>query len=843
MDVSEIRLGQALGGVQRYLVPLYQRPYSWGEEQLSRLWADLLDVAEGRLAGNSHFTGSLVLAIGKMVPGANEYLVVDGQQRLTTLSILLCALRDHYRAEEDEEFQIRGAELHEKYLIDRFKRGDDRLKLLPTQADRDAYRALIDATEFDGDGGRVIPAYHFFRQQLRKFDDPEDPHDVPRLQDAALNGLAFVSITAQAGDNVYRIFESLNNTGMKLSQGDLIRNYLFMRLSDRAEEVYTSLWLPMQERLSADDLVGLFWLDYVADDERARIADIYALQQRRFEAMTTEEVFQEVARFSRLATLLAIIKDPSREPDSDVRLRLQRLRDWNVSATDPLLLRLLNQREEGRIDNPSLERALLVIESFLVRRLVMGASASGLSRVLLRAAYEVAADAAPADTLLQFFSGGRRYFASDDQIRSAVRTQQFYFSGKPHQKKLFLTWLEAIYGRKEVVDTSRATIEHVLPQTLTQAWQAALSVDLNENETPESVHSALVHTLGNLTLTAYNSELSNRAFPDKRVELQRSGLELNMSIASNSAWGREEILARADALAELVVSYWPAPVREEEAPVGPTWAIVREAIEAIPSGRWTTYGDVAAVAGTYAQPVAGFIMRQPMEGAWRVMQAGGTVASGFRWLDGSPHTGRDVRDVLLGEGVKFDAEGSALAEGRIAATELAELIGWTDHISAPGREADIAEHPRYESFAQQLGVANGPDTVHGVLELLEGWRRLGGAVSFGKEAETSCSLMSSPNGTSWPLTIYPTHRSVEVVFQYLKDRRPFTSVEKRFELLRRLNNITGVDLEPERIEKRPSFPIGVLAYEERRQELLEVLEWYLREVQSYLHAVVESTAS
>ncbi|WP_236648379.1 MULTISPECIES: DUF262 domain-containing protein [Micromonospora] len=241
----ETTLQELLEGAKQYQVPLYQRTYSWTKLQLERLWNDILKLAEDQVADPSatHFIGSLVLAPSPAngPTGVAEYLVVDGQQRLTTLTILLCAIRDRRAQHEGPMHRDR---LNQQYLVNVWKSERQRLKLVPTQADRAAYLACLDSTPQAGGADPVGAAYRFFVAQLAAADDPDDPLDIERIENAVISGLALVSVTAQPGDNVHRIFESLNNTGLKLTQADLLRNYLFMRLPSRGETVYRSLWQP-----------------------------------------------------------------------------------------------------------------------------------------------------------------------------------------------------------------------------------------------------------------------------------------------------------------------------------------------------------------------------------------------------------------------------------------------------------------------------------------------------------------------------------------------------------------------------------------------------------------------
>jgi len=841
MYVKENRLRDVLGGEQSYRVPLYQRPYSWGDRQLARLWSDLTDVAEEWAKGRtgSHFTGSLVLNAGVNGPGAHEFLVVDGQQRLTTLSILLCAIRDHFREHNADQPQ-KSEQIHEKFLVDKYQTGDARLKLLPTQADRDSYRSIVDGSINDDPGSGVNRAYRYFRLQLELADDPDDPHDIDWILEAALGGLAFVSITAAGEDNVYRIFESLNNTGMKLTQGDLLRNYLFMRLGQRGDEVYTSWWLPMQQRLSQWDLEALFWLDIVVAEPEVKQGDIYDAQRRRLDLLSADEVFKEVKRFSALSALLATIRSPALEEDPAVRRQLLRLNEWGVSAADSLVLYLFALRGEAQLTSEQLAEALAVLESFLVRRLLVGANTGGLSRILLRAPSDMRADEATPQALLLYLSTGRKFFATDDQVREAVRTKPLYFMGKPGQRKLLLTWLEQSFGTKEPVDLTTATIEHVLPQSLTAPWREALTQDAAPDESAESIHEQLVHTLGNLTLTGYNSELSNRPFAEKREELAKSGIRMNAEIAEASRWGRPEIVTRAEALAARIAELWIAPVQVSDVvESGVTWKLVAEAVQAIPAGRWTTYGELATLASTYPQPVAAFVSREPIEGAWRVMQAAGTIAGGFRWTPGSVNDGKDPRTVLETEGVLFDGDGRADPAQRIRAGEIAEMLGLELSLRASDEETDQVASERTRDFLAQIGDTMEPSQIHGVQELMAGWIALGGSLDFGRSDEISCFFVARGEDRSlglqgiWPVTIYPKARTVEVVFQYLKDRPPFDSLLLREQLMSRLNEVPGIDLDSSRIEQRPSFSASVIANLVDRERVLEVLAWFLDQVRAH----------
>ena len=254
----------------------------------------------------------------------------------------------------------------------------------------------------------------------------------------------------------------------------------------------------------------------------------------------------------------------------------------------------------------------------------------------------------------------------------------FYWQGRASQKKLILRWLEESLASKETVDPAGLTIEHVLPQTMSEEVREEFAAGLEEGADVSYEHDRLVHTLGNLTLSGYNSELSNRPFSQKREMLATSGLLMNQAIAEHESWGLTEIVERNANLAEKIIELWPGPDEDlaadaESAEVSALRSTVSEILAALPAGNWTSYGEVAIVAGTYPQPLAAVLARYKLPNAWRVLQTGGTVSPGFRWFD--PSRTDDPRDVLASEGVKFDEAGKASVEQFLTAQELADAAG------------------------------------------------------------------------------------------------------------------------------------------------------------------------
>jgi alkylated DNA nucleotide flippase Atl1 len=356
-----------------------------------------------------------------------------------------------------------------------------------------------------------------------------------------------------------------------------------------------------------------------------------------------------------------------------------------------------------------------------------------------------------------------------------------------------------------------------------------LTTDLDIDEDAEQAYASLVHTLGNLTLTGYNSTLSNSAFQTKRDKLATSGLAMNQEIAAHDRWSRPQILARSQALAERAIDLWPGPIDAPDTTASGLWPVMNQALAELPAGSWTTYGDLAVLIGSHPVPVGMRLASHPAPNAHRVLQAAGTVAPNFRWLD--PRRTDDPVDLLSQEGVIFDEVGHADPAQRVTAEELAELIGLsTDGLQvvpdpAAGQDAD-----RRDQFVDRLSTANDPSTVAGVLLLLDRWVEDGGTLEYGSAAQTTCFLVARagghPDRSIWPIALYPSGKA-EVVFQYLANRTPFDDLALREELRRRLNAVPGIDLPASKLQMRPAFNLDVLAAPSNRTAVADCLAWFM----------------
>jgi alkylated DNA nucleotide flippase Atl1 len=684
MKAGQTTLKPLIEGEKQYRIPLFQRPYTWSDRQLRQLWDDMLDQYEvlatadaqpqGKPARSTHFIGSFVLApIVGQAHGVASYLVVDGQQRLTTLLLALAALREAQAQQDDRATE----KYNQLYLRNEYATGLDRYKLMPTQLDREVFFSCIDGEATDDSSSRIATAYRFFTSQLAKGLPGEEgtPIDCERMRRVIVERLAIVEITTDPDDNPHRIFESLNATGVKLTQADLLRNYFFMLLPSRGDEVFQKVWLPMQEMLGNDNLEGLARVDLQRRGIDATKDDIYRLHQQRLEPISHDEskVEAEVTDLARRSRQYKRLIDPAPEPNPEIRAGLIRLNRWGAQTTYPLLMHVSDLVDREIAKPAEMVAVLSYIESFLVRRHLAQVPTSQLNRLFLDAIGQLPGDRPIPEGIRYVLSGERRYWPTDDQIRTAVRTKPFYFMGRAEQRKIILERIEESFGHKEPVDLigAKLSIEHIMPQTLSQEWRDQIA---GTGENPDQLRDELVHTLGNLTLTAYNGVLSNNPFQRKQQIYANSHLDLNKELELTAEWGRSQILQRADALAERIVHIWPSPVTGAKgAPIGFDWGRIDAAVAAIPAGSWCTYGDLAAIGGTSAQAVGNRLASNAtLHNAYRVLDSQGRPSASFHWHD--PSETRSIRDVLSEEGVLFDESGVASPAQRLGIAQLAKLI-------------------------------------------------------------------------------------------------------------------------------------------------------------------------
>ncbi len=533
-----MRLGPLLDGPRQFVVPYFQRGYSWRRRQWNTLFDDILELYELQTTG-SHFLGSMVLL---------DDMVIDGQQRLVTLSLFLAAIRDAART-ADPSF---ADHVHNRYLIDRGADGVEYAKVTPTNQDRDAFATVI-KTGKEPQPSPIRDAYRTFRDSLQE--QLDTGLDLERLVSIVVSQLSFVAITLDAEDNPYRIFESLNAKGMPLTQGDLLRNYFFMRLpAAEHERWYTTVWSPMQSRLGErfDDYMRDFLLK---EGQTVRPDEVYQEWRKRVGPLDDDGIRDVLRDLAAWSLEYDQILHPQRESDTEVRRRLQRLTAWSKTVpyqVAPLILRFHADYRRGQLSAEQVTRIFLAVESLFVRRLFVSAPARDDNQLLIQL-YDSGLNADDrAEAFVAELARPQIGWPSDgDFIEAGVR-HPLYFASHPDQRKLVFEALEDSYEHRTPVRYDQLDLQLITPLLPRSDWLAELGVGEDE-------YWKLIGTMGNFTWVP-RGRAPDLGLPERKKELLRMtryGLELVKDFASVPRWTADEIEQRSRRLAERAVQVLP----------------------------------------------------------------------------------------------------------------------------------------------------------------------------------------------------------------------------------------------------------------------------------------------
>lgn len=554
MKGEERYLTNLLEGTKtRFVIPVYQRNYDWKIEHCRRLFSDIEEVI--RDDRESHFFGSIVSKAERDIR-----VVIDGQQRITTTFLLLTALIVQVDAGniavDDEQLSER---VRNEYLVDKYHKGEVKLKLKLVKDDQEAYQRLFNNID-NGliEDSNVTQNYRYF---LRRLSETE------YSADAILSGierLMVIDITLGKEDDAQLIFESLNSTGLDLSEGDKIRNFILMGLdSDCQEQYYEQYWNPIENNTGYD--VSSFVRDWLAAKTRQTptVKKVYAAfrDYARKSDSDAQGLLKEMLMYSKHYAAIRGAATCSQRIDAILR----RIRLLDTSVVNPFLLNLLEYRSEGSIDDGSVAQALTSVETYIFRRWACKVPTNALNKVFetlhaetVRGLQEGATYCEVLNYILLKKEGSGR-MPSDSEFTRSLDERDFYHI---QNNKLYL------YDRLEngdslervnVVEGLRNdifTVEHVMPQNLSSGWKDDLGDDY------ESIHENWVNRMANLTLTGYNSQYSNKRFSEKRDApngFKDSGLRINRYISSCETWGIEELKARTAQLKDDFLRLWPLP--------------------------------------------------------------------------------------------------------------------------------------------------------------------------------------------------------------------------------------------------------------------------------------------
>lgn len=556
MKAQDLQFTQLLQGAKQFIIPIFQRTYSWEIGHCEQLWNDILRVG-GHAELDSHFIGSAVY-----IPEADTsaaislWLVIDGQQRITTLTLLLLALKRRLEADA-RDTPVSAAEIEDYFLANRHGKGELRYKLLLTRTDKETLIALLDGKPVPEDAShRIVENFEFF---VRKLADA----DVGVVY-AGIQKLMIVDVRLQQGiDNPQMIFESMNSTGKALTQADLIRNYVLMGLlHDEQTRLYLDDWRPMETLFGADnynrhfDEFMRFFLVIHTGNHRIRKDDVYSEFKLFSQDREVEPLLADLLEFARYYCCMAL----GTEKDPELATAFRDIRELRADVCYPLLMEVYHDYTQQRLGKTEFVQILQLVESYVFRRAICDIPTNSQRQTFATFARKLDKDRYLESVKATFLLlPSYRRFPRDDEFQRQLQVRNLY---KFNRRSYWLRRFEN-FGRKERVMVQDYTIEHIMPQNddVSPAWQHSLGADWAR------VHEQYLHTLGNLTLTGYNSEYSDRPFAKKRDMpggFAHSPLKLNEGLGECADWNEQQIKLRAARLAKRAVEIWEAPALADD---------------------------------------------------------------------------------------------------------------------------------------------------------------------------------------------------------------------------------------------------------------------------------------
>ena len=559
MKGSETKLIKYMEGAdKRFVIPVYQRNYDWKIENCKQLYNDLVKVIRNRR--KNHFFGSIVSTYNP--DGENEeYQIIDGQQRLTTVSLLLLAMYNLIRQGKVTPSDKRLSDrIYEDYLVDKYQPEETRIKLKPIKNDRKAFGKLFDdETEYIG-GSNLTTNYNYFYDRIQK-----EEITIDELFQAIRN-LEIISIRLDSDDNPQLIFESLNSTGLDLSEGDKIRNYILMgQPSKKQETYYEKYWNKIEENTNYK--VDLFVRDYLSVKQQATPSfnKIYFTFKEYVEDEQSEiePLLKELLNYAKLYRILLT----GTVFDKRLASCIYRLNRLETTVTRPFFLEVLRLQAEGTITMDDVVEVFWVTENYLFRRNICELPTNQLNKIFLLLHKEVIRYDGTAANYVEKLKYAllskkeKARFPEDVEFAEAFSNKQIYSMNA--KNKMYILERFENCGTIEDKDVYRHfddgdySIEHIMPQHLTPAWAEALGPDY------ERVHETWLHRMANLTLTAYNSKYSNSSFLEKRDMtngFKDSGIRMNQWIARQDQWTEAELEQRNDYVQQRVLEIWTSPV-------------------------------------------------------------------------------------------------------------------------------------------------------------------------------------------------------------------------------------------------------------------------------------------
>jgi len=545
------------GNDKHFVIPVYQRNYDWSREHCKRLFDDIVEIHNKGY--KNHFLGTIV-SIYDEQSEKREYLIIDGQQRITTLSLLLLALYDLLDKGEIKA-NINKEEIRDEYLVNKYSEGDKRIRLKPVKDDNLAFIQLFKSADEQIPDSNVTNNYCYFKERITKLDFSfEDFYK-------AIKKLIVVEIELiRSEDDPQMIFESLNSTGLSLTQSDLVRNFILMKQpSKEQEEFYNKYWYKIEKNTRFN--VDSFIRDFLTYKERVipnkdKVYESFKNFVRQNHAENLEDFLKELLKYSEYYSKIAF----SKEEDVAINNLLKRINKLEISVSYPFLLEVFDDYSNNILKKEEVIEILKIIESFAFRRTITDLPTNALNKIfqiLGRDIKKVENYKEKYIDILKYLltnKKGSQKFPTNQEFSDKLKTRDVYNLNSKNRLHL-LESLENYENKEEVkvdelLSDKSLNIEHIMPQTLTKNWMSSLGPDFHQ------IHEKWLHTIGNITLTGYNSKMSNKSFIEKR-DMQKgfkeSRLFLNKYISDLDKWDEENIKKRSEILCEVALKIWGYP--------------------------------------------------------------------------------------------------------------------------------------------------------------------------------------------------------------------------------------------------------------------------------------------
>jgi len=551
MTANQKQFTRFLEGSDKYfIIPVYQRNYDWKEEHCMQLYNDLIDISK---TNRTHFLGSIVSIYYEDGGNGSEYLIIDGQQRLTTLSLLLLAI---YKVIDNGLLQtdVNKEQIKDEYLINKYSK--KRVRLEPIENDKKALELLFEQEDdYISDSNITINFMRFYERILK------EEITIKELF-KAIKQLVIVDIELKKGeDDPQLIFESLNSTGLDLAEADKIRNFILMdKKYDTQIYLFKNYWSKIEKLLTAE-VLSSFIRDYltmkttsIPKKDKVYIDFKNYSEKYRFQN-NPEELLKDLLYY---ANIYSNFLNPKHD-NQKINIVMKEIVEFKKTVTYPYFLHLFHEYKQNSISDITIIKSLELIRNYIFRRLICGSNNNIFTSLfpnLHKEVVNLAKNDKNKDNYYEYLvialidKQKNEIFPRDDEFKTNFKNKDIY---KSKDTKYLLYSLESLNNR-ELVPISHLSIEHIMPQKITEEWKNELGVDF------EKIHNKYLHTIGNLTLTGYNETLSNKSFTFKKNMFKISAIKLNTYFSNIEYWNKLEIEKRAEYIFnKIALKIWFLP--------------------------------------------------------------------------------------------------------------------------------------------------------------------------------------------------------------------------------------------------------------------------------------------